>query len=281
MNQIKLVLDSSANLTELEGIPLGVSPLKIVTDEKTYIDDASLDSERMASHLRKYRGTSTTSCPNAEDWLNAFGEGYDILCITITSGLSGTYNTARLAKEQYEQMYPQCRVELIDSLSAGPEIALMAEKARELILAGCSLDQVAAGVRGYSTRLYFVLESLQNFANNGRVSKLAAKTVGVLGIRVLGRADEKGTLEVLGKVRGECNALTSLLQLLVNAGYRGGKLRIAHCDNSGGAEALTLLIREIYPHAIITVEDCRGLCSYYAEQGGMLVGFETETGEKA
>lgn len=281
MHNIKLVLDSAANLTQLEGIPLGVSPLKIITDSKTYVDDTTLDPVAMANELREYKGTSTTSCPNAEDWLEAFGEGHDILCITITSGLSGTYNTARLAKEQYEHAYPQHRVELIDSLSAGPEIALMAEKARELILAGCSLQEVADGVRSYRTKLYFVLESLQNFASNGRVSKLTAKTVGILGIRVLGRADENGTLEVMGKVRGECNALNSLVQMLNNAGYRGGKLRIAHCENPGGAEALSLLVREIYPDAAIHIETCRGLCSYYAEQGGMLVGFETETGEKA
>lgn len=276
MHPIKLVLDSAANITEFDGISLGISPLKIVTDEKTYIDNAALDMEAMISDLRSYKGTSTTSCPNPEDWLEAFGEGNDILCITITSALSGTYNTARIAAQQYREKYPNCRVELIDSLSAGPEIALMAEKARDLILAGHSLDEVAKGVRSYRTKLYFVLESLQNFANNGRVSKLTAKTVGVLGIRVLGRADDKGTLEVLGKVRGESNALESMRQMLVNAGYRGGKLRIAHCENACGAEALSVLLREIYPHASIYVEACRGLCGYYAERGGMLIGFETE-----
>ena len=275
MHNIKIVLDSAANLTALDGVPFGVSPLKIVTDCKAYVDDDRLDPGAMATELRTYKGTSTTSCPNVDDWLEAFGEGHDILCITITSALSGTYNTARLAKASYEQAHPHYRVELIDSLSAGPEIALMAEKARELILAGHSLEEVAKGVRSYSTKLYFVLESLQNFANNGRVSKLAAKTVGILGIRVLGRADENGMLEVLGKVRGECNALSALVQMVTDAGYRGGKLRISHCDNAAGAEALSVLIREIYPHAEITVEACRGLCSYYAEQGGMLVGFET------
>ena len=140
---IKLVLDSSADLTEMEGIPFSFAPLKIVTQEEQFIDDADLDVKAMAEHLYNYRGRSTTSCPNPEDWLAAFGDGEEILCITITSGISGTYNSARIAKQQYEEAFPHRKVELVDSLSAGPEIALMAEKAREWIPEGRTLKQIA------------------------------------------------------------------------------------------------------------------------------------------
>jgi DegV family protein with EDD domain len=271
---IKLVLDSSADLTAMEGIPFSFAPLKIVTQEEQFIDDADLDVEAMAEHLYNYRGRSTTSCPNPEDWLAAFGDGEEILCITITSGISGTYNSARIAKQQYEEAFPHRKVELVDSLSAGPEIALMAEKAREWILEGRTLEQIASALKSYRTELLFALESLQNFANNGRVSKLAAKTAGVLGIRAVGRASDHGTLELLEKVRGESRTLSTLIKLLGEKGYRGGKARITHCGNPSAAEQLAMLIKEHFKGAAVTVSDCRGLCAYYAERGGMLLGFE-------
>ena len=274
MTSVKIVLDSSADLTAMEGIPFSFAPLKIVTQEEQFIDDADLDVEAMAEHLYKYRGRSTTSCPNPEDWLAAFGDGEEILCITITSGISGTYNSARIAKQQYEEAFPHRKVELVDSLSAGPEIALMAEKAREWILEGRTLEQIAADLKSYRTELLFALESLQNFANNGRVSKLAAKTAGVLGIRAVGRASDHGTLELLEKVRGESRTLSTLIKLLEEKGYRGGKARITHCGNPSAAEQLAMLIKEHFKDATVTVADCRGLCAYYAERGGMLLGFE-------
>lgn len=274
MNKIKLVLDSSANITTLNGIQLGVAPLKIVTDEMQYVDDHKLDVEAMANQMRNYKGRSSTSCPNTEDWLAAFGDSEEILCITITSALSGAYNSARVATELYLQAHPDRKVVLLDSLSAGPEITLMAEKARDLILEGCSLEEVAEGVKGYRTELFFVLESLQNFANNGRVSKLVAKTVGVLGIRVLGRASDEGTLEVMDKVRGEAKSMDAAVRMIKAQGYQGQRLLIAHCCNPSAAESLAMLLREEFPEADIRVGECRGLCSYYAERGGMLIGYE-------
>lgn len=274
MTSVKIVLDSSADLTTMEGIPFAFAPLKVVTKETQYVDDESLDVEAMAEALYNYRGTSTTSCPNVEDWLKAFGDAEEILCITITGGLSGSYNSALVAKRQYEEAHPGRRVEAIDSLSAGPEIALMAEKARELLLSGKSLDETVKALKSYKTELFFMLESLQNFANNGRVSKLAAKTAGVLGIRTLGRASDQGTLELLEKVRGEERSLLALVKLIKERGYKGGKLRIAHCGNPSAAESLAMLIREHFPKAAVTVTTLRGLCSYYAERGGMLVGCE-------
>ncbi len=278
MNQIKLVLDSSADLTELDGIQLGVAPLKIVTDQRQFVDDIALDVEDMADFMHGYKGTSSTSCPNTEDWIAAFGDAQEILCITITSALSGAYNSARLAKDLYEQTHPDRRVILIDSLSAGPEITLMAEKARELILAGLSPEEVAEGLKHYKTELFFVLESLQNFANNGRVSKLVAKTVGVLGIRVLGRASDEGTLEVLDKVRGETKSLEAAIRMIKARSYKGGRLLVSHCCNPSAADAMAMLLREEFPEADIRVGELRGLCSYYAERGGMLIGYEV-TGE--
>ena len=115
MNRIKIVTDSSADLLQMEDLPFGVAPLKIITDEKEYTDDSALNVEGMVCELAEYKGRSSTSCPNAGDWLEAFGDAEYVFCITITGTLSGSYNAAVLAKETYEEQYPDRKVWVYNS----------------------------------------------------------------------------------------------------------------------------------------------------------------------
>ena len=271
---IKLVLDSAADLTSMDGVSFSFAPLKVCTAEKEFVDDENVSVSDMVDYLYSYKGRSSTSCPNPSDWLAAFGDAEEIVCITITGGLSGSYNSACSAKEIYEDTHPGARVLVVDSLSAGPELALKAEKVASMIRDAESLDSIQAALEGYSTEIIFVLESLKNFANNGRVNKAAAAAAGIFGIRALGRASEQGTLELLDKVRGETKALHAVLDNMARYGYKGGKIRIDHCFADGVVEKLLTLIRESYPNADILVRPTRALCSYYAERGGYLVGFE-------
>ena len=124
------------------------------------------------------------------------------------------------------------------------------------------------------TGLLFMLQSMKNLANNGRVSHSAAKLAGLLGIRALGKASDRGDLEMLEKCRGEKKALESIVEQLKKLGYSGGKLRISHCFNDGFAGMLKEKLAEKYKLADIKVYGCRALCSFYAELGGLLVGFE-------
>ncbi len=273
---IKLVLDSSADIIALEEIDFAYAPLKVCTAEREFIDNDEADVSGMVEFLASYKGRSSSSCPNAEDWLAAFGDGAEILCITITGGLSGSYNSACTAKKLYEEAHPSRRVEVLDSLTAGPEITLMAHKARDLIRAGADLSEVVAALSKYKTELLFCLESLRNFANNGRVSKTAAAAAGFLGIRAVGRASDEGTLELLGKARGETKALEAIKSHLSEYGYCGGRLYIHHCFADETVERLASSIRRDYPTAEIALRPTRGLCSFYAERGGFLVGFEAE-----
>lgn len=272
--QTKIVLDSSADLTAMEGVPFAYAPLKICTAEREFTDDDGISVTEMVDFLYTYKGRSSTSCPNAEDYLAAFGDDEAILCITITGGLSGSCNAARAAADLYREAHPDRRVAVVDSLTAGPEIALMAEFAAEKIRAGAPFDEVVQSLASYKTELVFALESLKNFANNGRVSKAAAAAAGLLGIRAVGRASDEGTLEVLDKTRGEAKTLDAVTTYLLRYGYKGGRIRIHHCRADGAVEKLTERIRRHFPDAPITVTATRGLCSYYAEKGGFLVGFE-------
>ncbi|MBO5409439.1 MAG: DegV family protein [Clostridia bacterium] len=273
---MKIVADSSANLLTLSQIPFANAPLKMITSTQEFIDDASLDVEQMVSFFETYKEKSKTSCPNTGDFLTAFGDADDIFCVTITSGLSGCYNAACMAKQMYETNNPGKRVRVIDTLSTGPEMELLIEKLTEWIKSGLSYEQILPLIEPYQeqTGLVFMLASLKNFAANGRVSPAVAKIAGMLGIRIVGKASEKGTLEPLHKCRGEQKSVEAIYSHLKENGLKQGKVRIAHCQNETLAETLKNILKERLPKVETKIIKCRGLCSYYAEKGGLLVGFE-------
>lgn len=273
---MKIVADSSSDVLALEKIPYACVPLKISTTEKEYVDDANLDVWQMTEDLLSYTGKSGSACPGVGDWVEAFGDASYVFVVTITSNLSGSYASSVVAKQVYEETHLERKVFLIDSLSTGPEMKLIIEKLEELIDSGLSYEEVCAAVTAYQehAELLFMLESLQNLANNGRVSHLAAKAVGILGIRVVGRASDVGTLEQLSKCRGEKKGLATLFQYMKDYGFKGGKVRIGHCFNEGAAEKLREMIRAEFSAASIEIFGLRGLTSFYAEKGGLIVGYE-------
>ncbi len=275
ISNFKIVFDSSADIVAIKDVDFASAPLKIITDEKQYVDDRELNVEEMINELYEYKGRSSSSCPSPMDWLDSFGDAKYVFCVTLTSKISGSYNSATLAKNDYEESFPDRRVYVIDTLSAGPEVRMMVEKIRELILEGKEFDEICKIAEEYKskTELYFVLESLNNFANNGRVSPSVAKMANMFGIRIIGKA-YMGELKPLLKSCGEKKSLAALLERIENAGYRGGKVRIAHCMNDEAAKKVATEIRRKYEESDIKIYHTRGLCSFYAEKGGLLVGFE-------
>lgn len=272
----KVVADSSIDVKEVEGIDFSVAPLKIITSEREFVDNEILDTEGMTDYLLTYNGKSQTSCPNTVDWINAFGDAERVFCITITATLSGSYNAAMIAKRQYEQEHPDRRVFVINSLSTGPEMALIAEKISELVSEGKEFDIICDEITEYmkSTGLLFMLESMKNLVNNGRVNPIIAKIAGFLGVRVVGKASDKGDLEQLDKCRGEPRALASVFENMKKLGYKGGKVNIAHSFNLAAAEKLLALIKAEFAEVKAKIYELGGLCSFYAEKRGMIIGFE-------
>ena len=276
MRKLKIVSDSSSDLLKLDNADFDFSPMKILTDEREFVDDRNLDVNEMATYLENYKGKSRTSCPNPSDWLEAFGDADDIICVTITSALSGSYNSACVAKQIYEAENEGKRVFVLDTLSAGPEITLIVKKLEEYLKNGMDYDTVCGHIKAYikQTGLVFMLKSLDNFANNGRVSPLVARIAGFAGICIVGKASDEGTLEPTHKCRGEARSIETIIKDLRAMGLKNGKVSIAHCQNEEGALKLKNLIAEKFKNAQVEIHKLRGLCSFYAEKGGFLVGFE-------
>ena len=272
----KIVADSSCDIWELNGVDFAVAPITISTDNKHYVDNQELDVHLMSEELAKYKGVSHTACPSVGSWLDCY-EGFDeIFVITLTGAMSGTYNSAMTAKGIYEEENENVKVHVFDSLSTGPEMRLLIEKLKEMIEEDLPFEEIVEKGQDYlnHSRLFFALKSLHNFAMNGRVSKTVASAIGVLNISIFATASEKGTIQQISKCRGEKKVVKSMIEHLEDAGYHGGKVRISHADNLKLAHNVRDKILELYPNADIIVYPMGGLCTYYAEIGGLLVGCE-------
>lgn len=272
----KIVSDSSSNVFTLPGIAYESVPLKICTRAKEYVDNANLNVEEMVEEIRRHSGKSGSSCPNTQEWLGAF-EGADaIFALAITSNLSGSCSAAMQAAEAYTAAHPEAKVCVLDTLSTGPEMLLIMEKLCQYISSGMEFEEIEESIRAYMkhTHLFFILKSLTNLARNGRVSPAAATIAGALGISVVGKASDEGTLEMMHKCRGEKKTLRCILKEMKALGYRGGKARIDHCLNPEIADRLKEMLLAEYPGSDVQIGVCGGLCSFYAEKGGFMIGFE-------
>ena len=270
-----IVSDSSSNVLSM-GTPLYTTvPLKIVA-EKEYVDNASLDLAGMMEDLRNHKGKSGSSCPNVGEWLEAFGDAQEVFCVTISKNLSGSYAAAKQAADTYMEEHPGRKVFIFDSLAVGPKMAMITDKIRECEAAGDDFETVVAKVLDYHNHVHtlFCLESMLNLARNGRVSMAVAKIAGMLGIRVAGIA-QGGQVTPVHKPRGAKKATQTLVEMLKERGFRDGNLlRVAHCFAPEAAEAFRSAVLAEFPNTRFLLEHTTALCSFYAEAGGLIIGFE-------
>ena len=276
----RIVADSSANVLSLPGVNYATVPMKIVAG-KEYVDNETLDLAGMVADLQQYKGKSGSSCPNAQEWLDAFGDEEEIFGLTITKHLSGSYNAAQQAAQEYMAEHPGKKVFIIDSLSTGPEMMMIVDKILQCEAEGLDFETTRQQVLSYANHNHtlFCLESMMNLARNGRVSMPVAKIAGLLGIRITGDV-KGGQITPVHKPRGAKNATNALLEMMKERGFRDGNiLRIAHCFGEEAACALRDTVLAEFPNTRFTLEPTTALCSFYAEAGGLIIGFEGDLNE--
>ena len=272
----KLVSDSSSNVYALSGVNYTTVPMKIIAGDKEFVDTPALNLNGMVTFLKGHKGKSGSSCANAQEWLEAF-EGADYAFgVTISKNLSGSYNAAQQAAQDFMEENSGKKAYIFDSLAAGPQQAMLCDKIAELIAAGCDFDTIVEKARDYHnhTHILFCLESMTNLARNGRVNPTVAKIANAIGIRVCGDV-KAGEIIPVHKPRGAKKAMSVLVDMLGERGYKDGMLiRVAHCFGEENANAFKAAVLAKYPNANFVIEHTTGLCSFYAEAGGLMIGFE-------
>lgn len=275
MENIKLIIDSSSNMKSDPDHNVEVVPLTISFGGKDYIDDQNLNIREFLNDMNQNQVAGKTTCPSIQAWLNALEGTEKAIIITMTSGMSGTFSSALQAKTMYEEKHPTSQIIVVDSRSAGPELTIVLHGIEKMIqgdIRFVDLEEVIAKFR-MRTHLLFILQSLHNLSLNGRVSPVAAKVAGLLKINLIGTASKEGKLGPLTKARGMKKVMRELLKYMKDDNYHGGEVIIDHCENEKDAEIIKDKILAEYPDAQVTIRPMRGLCSFYAEEGGIMVGF--------
>ena len=275
MEKFKLIVDSSSNMVNDPAHNVEVVPLTISFGGKDYIDDQNLNIQEFLSDMNKNQVAGKTTCPSIQAWLDALEGTEKAIIVTMTSGMSGTFSSALQAKNMYEEKHPSSQIIVVDSRSAGPELTIVLHGIEKMIqgdIRFVDLEEEIAEFRMH-THLLFILQSLHNLSLNGRVSPAVAKIAGLLKINLIGTASKDGKLEPLTKARGMKKAMRELLKYMKDDNYHGGEVIIDHCENEKDAETIKEKLQAEYPDAQITIRPMHGLCSFYAEKGGLMIGF--------
>ncbi|HEM6338666.1 TPA: DegV family protein [Streptococcus suis] len=280
MPKWKIVADSGCDYRQLKNLAPDTEfisvPLTIQVGDQAFIDDANLDIDHMMNVMEASKSAAGSACPSPQAYQAAFEGAENIIVITITSGLSGSFNAARVARDMFVEEHPEVNIHLIDSLSAGGEMDLIVDEINRLIATGLEFEELVQAITTYqeNSKLLFVLAKVDNLVKNGRVSKLVGTVVGLLNIRMVGEASSEGKLELLQKARGHKKSVTAAFEEMKKAGYNGGRIVMAHRNNAKFFQQFSELVKSTFPNAIVDQVATSGLCSFYAEDGGLLMGYE-------
>ena len=253
-------------------------PLRIQVGEREFVDDDALEVPEMLLAMAAEKSASSSSCPSPADFARAFEAGDCTVCFTISSNLSGTYNSAQMARDLVLEEHPEKRICVIDSRATAGAMVLLIRRARELMEADETgdFDGICAQLRLYQAalRTCFTLENFDNLIKNGRMRPLVGTLLHSLGIHVIADATPQGTIHVADKARGEAKTFRAITALMrASKECDGAEVVISHCENPEGAQRLKEQILADLPVKQVDVIPCRGLTSFYAMEKGLIIGY--------
>lgn len=274
----KIVADSCCDISEeiKKETNIDIVPLTMRIGDKEYVDDETLDKQDYIKAMKESRTAPSTSCPPVYDFMEKFKEAKNIFVVTISSKLSGTYNSAMQAKQAILEEAGDRFIHVFDSMSACIGETLVSLKIHEYIKNNLKnleiVDRVNSYIKGMKT--FFVLENMDNIVKSGRLNPLVAKAASILNIKPIMGSDN-GNIRLVDKVRGHERALKRLIDVIGEEGSRLEEkvLGIAHCNCLQRALDLKSRIMERYKFKDIIIVGMSGISSTYANDGGLVIAF--------
>lgn len=277
---IKIVADSCCEFPEelKREVTCVNVPLILMLGEQTVMDDESFEQKSFLKMVSECKGVPRSACPSPEKYMSAYeGDEDCVFVVTLSSALSGSYNTAVLAKELYEEEHgTDKKIYVFDSKSASGGEAQVAIKAAELYRQGKSYEEIVEETESFIAGMntYFVLESLDVFRKNGRLSNTKAFAANMLSLKPVCKG-VNGIVESASIQRGIKNALKKMVEISLE-GIKDTKERILiinHCncyERAAGVLA-DFISRVEFKKTMIL--DTRGVSTLYASDGGIIVSF--------
>ncbi|MDD4370556.1 MAG: DegV family protein [Anaerostipes sp.] len=276
-----IVCDSCTDLTK-EDFEKGCYswvPLTLLVEEYEIIDDETFNQLDFLDKVARSKGEVKSACPAPESYKMNYDKADDIYVITLSAELSGSYNSAVLAKNLYEEENGKKNIYVFNSRGASTTQILIARKIYEYASTGMGFEEVVEKVEEYISgqRTYFVLETLDVLKRNGRLSKVSATLASALNIKPVMEGTREGTIEKLGQARGTKKALSKLVDAIAEdyaaRDLSDRILAVAHCNCKQRAEAFKDMLEKKIKAKEIIIIDTKGVSSLYACDGGIIVSY--------
>ncbi|MCR5746228.1 MAG: DegV family protein [Lachnospiraceae bacterium] len=277
---IKIVADSCCEYPEelKKEVNCENVPLLLMVDDHTIEDDESFDQADFLARLEKCKGVPRSACPSPDRYLKAYeGEEDCVFVVTLSSALSGSYNTAMLAKDLYEEEHGDSKkIYVFDSKSASGGEAQVALKVNELYKQGKGFDDIVEETEKFIKNMstYFVLESLEVFRKNGRLSNTKAFAANMLSLKPVCKG-VNGIVESASIQRGIKNALKKMVEISLD-GIKDTKERILIINHCNCYERAVSVLSDFISKVEFKktfILDTAGISTLYASDGGIIVTF--------
>ena len=275
---LNLVSDSSCDLRSVDisgpQVRLQVIPMHLHIGHRDFPDDEDLNLRQILAAMAK--SSSSTACPSPQAFADAFAQGNESICVTISASLSGTYQAAVAGRELALSQDPERKIFVLDSRSTAGCMVLLLRKAAALYEDGRPFEEICDILTTYrdNLRTCFTLMSFHNLIQAGRMKPITGSLLQSLGIHVIAQATPEGTISVAGKARGEVKTYQAIVeQMQKSKNCRGAEVIVSHCENLVGAVRLKEQILKELPVRSVEIRSCRGLTGYYAMEGGLILAY--------
>ena len=272
-----IVGDSCCDFTqrELQKDYVKSAPLILTVGDREFIDDENIDTQELLKCISECEDAPRSACPSPESFLECYGDADEIYVITLSSKLSGSYNSAMVARQLYLADHPDAKVHVFDSKSAAAAEHLIFEKIEECALAGMKFEDVVSTVKNYISKqkTYFVLDDLSVFVKNGRVPRLKGTLAGVLNIKAV-LSGEDGEIVQLDQGRGMNKALNKMLWQIEKLGYdKTRKVEITECQSYERCMNVRKILMEKFGFRNVVILKAHGISTLYENAGGIVLAF--------
>ena len=274
-----IVCDSCTDLTE-EDLKKGcytLVPLTLLVDGEEIIDDETFDQADFLAKVAASKESVKSACPAPESYMEAYSKADDIYVVTLSAELSGSYNSAVLGKNLYEEENGTKNIHVVNSRGAATTQVLIARKLNEYASQGMPFEEVVDKTEEYTTslRTYFVLETLEVLRKNGRLSRLSATIAGALNIKPVMIGTRDGVIQKAAQARGMKKALAKMVEHMGSEGrdLTRRQFVISHCNCYERAVYVKELIKKHLHAEDVDIVDTKGVSSLYACDGGIIVSY--------
>lgn len=271
--------DSSCDLNEemKKNVDVNLIPFNISIDDKEFVDDENLDITEFVKEMKNSPNPIKTSCPSPGDFFEKFKEAKNVFAVTISANLSGTYNSAVVAKDMALKEDPSRFIHIFNSKSASVGETLIALKIDELIKKKLNNLEIVESVEKYISEMktFFISESLDNLIKNGRISKTKGLIASVLNFKPIMGADDEGNIHLVENHRGSKKSFNRLVEIIGDTidNFQDRVVAISHANALDKAIDLKNKLEQRYNFKDIVIVETKGLSTAYVNDGGVIISY--------